>query len=51
MNSNEKFWKGAITLFVLVYCLAPDLFPGPVDDIVVIILGQMMKNRVTTQTN
>ena len=43
MNNNGRL---LITLLVLIYVLSPtDLLPGPVDDIVVMMLGHMLKQR------
>ena len=35
----SKFAKGVIIALVLIYALAPDLFPGPIDDSVILLLG------------
>lgn len=36
------FFKGVlVTLLVVLYVVSPDFFPGPIDDLVVIILGIM----------
>ena len=35
----SKFAKGVILTLVLLYVIAPDLFPGPIDDSVIILLG------------
>lgn len=43
MNNTGKL---IITLLVLVYVLSPnDLAPGPMDDILVMLLGHMLKQR------
>ena len=35
-----NFWKGVlITLLVLAYCIFPDLLPGPIDDLIVTLIG------------
>ena len=45
MNSESKKAKGSIIakiitlLVVIVYCIIPDPFPGPIDDIIVAVLG------------
>lgn len=36
---NNKTVKMLIFIFMLIYVVAPDLFPGPVDDLIVILLG------------
>ncbi len=35
----SKFAKGVIFTLVLIYVIAPDLFPGPIDDSVIIFAG------------
>ncbi len=35
----SKFAKGVIFTLVILYVIAPDLFPGPIDDTVVVFLG------------
>ncbi len=35
----SKLAKGVIFTLVLLYVIAPDLFPGPVDDTVIVFLG------------
>lgn len=35
----SKFAKGVILTLVLLYVIASDLFPGPIDDSVIILFG------------
>ena len=34
-----------IFIFMLIYVVAPDLFPGPVDDLIVILLGMAAQKK------
>ena len=39
---NKGMVKAILVLFVVVYCISPvDLAPGPVDDLVVILIGYL----------
>ena len=43
MNNTGKI---IITLLVLIYVLSPnDLAPGPIDDVIVILLGHALKQK------
>ncbi len=35
-----------IIMFVVVYCVAPDFFPGPIDDLLIALLGYLAQKRI-----
>lgn len=42
----DKFWKFILTVLCILYVISPiDLCPGPIDDILVIILTEAAKKR------
>jgi hypothetical protein len=46
-NNMNSFLKGMIILLVIVYIVSPlDLCPGPIDDLIVILLGIAARKRV-----
>lgn len=44
---NSSFMKFVVLLFVILYCVSPvDALIGPVDDIIVILMGAAMNRRI-----
>ena len=48
---SDKRFKMLVIVAVVVYALAPDLVPGPVDDIIVMILGYLVSSKKDTMEN
>ena len=42
----DRKWKILITVLVVVYALCPDLLPGPIDDLLVIIAGLLANEKL-----
>jgi len=40
MNNNTKF---VVLVLVVLYFVAPDPFPGPIDDIIVVVMGMVIR--------
>jgi len=46
------FMKGMLMVLVILYVISPlDVCPGPVDDLLVIILGLAARKRLTSEEN
>ena len=43
---KERFWKVVIAVTVGLYIISPDLFPGPIDDAIILVLGCFMNQRL-----
>lgn len=44
---SDRAKKKLIILFIIAYWLFPDFFPGPIDDIIITVLGLMYnKNSI-----
>lgn len=43
---KEIFWKMIIAVTVGLYIISPDLFPGPIDDAIILVLGCFMNQRI-----
>lgn len=46
---NNKTIKILLLIVTIVYVFAPDLMPGPVDDIIVILLNLAAQKKLDTQ--
>lgn len=46
-EQKAKFAKGLIIAIILIYWIAPDFVPGPIDDIRVTLLGVAYQKRIT----
>ena len=44
---NPNLVKALIICFVALYVIAPDLIPGPADDILAIVLGLLLDKKLT----
>ena len=44
---NPNLVKALIIGFVALYVIAPDLIPGPADDILAIVLGLLLDKKLT----
>jgi hypothetical protein len=40
MNNNTKF---VVLVLVVLYFVAPDPFPSPIDDIIVVVMGMVIR--------
>lgn len=47
---NNRTIKTMLLIFTIIYVIAPDLMPGPVDDLIVILLNMVMQNKLDTRT-
>lgn len=45
---NPNLVKALIIGFVALYVIAPDLIPGPADDILAIVLGLLLDKKLTS---
>ena len=41
--------KTIILILVTLYCVMPDLLPGPIDDIIIIMLGFVARRRLSNK--
>ena len=46
---GDRVYRILITIFVIAYAILPDPVPGPIDDIIVIIIGHILKQRVAVE--
>ena len=51
MNMNNNFLKGVLFALLVVYVISPlDLAPGPVDDLLLILLSAMTNTKKNNDT-
>ena len=46
-ESTAKIARFLIVAFILGYAICPDLLPGPIDDIIVMLVGVAFQKRIT----
>lgn len=47
MTDNTK--RKLVILFIIVYWLFPEFFPGPIDDFIITVVGIMYNNKYLTE--
>ncbi|MDO5150726.1 MAG: hypothetical protein ACI4KB_11785 [Oscillospiraceae bacterium] len=51
MNNQEKLKRILIAVIVVIYILNPVDFPGPIDDIIVTIVGAALEVNLSKKNN
>ena len=46
-EATAKLARFLIVAFIIGYAVCPDLLPGPIDDIIVMLAGVAFQNRIT----
>ena len=47
-SSKTKLIRGAVIALVVLYWICPDLVPGPIDDIIVTLVGMAVNKKMTS---
>ena len=42
---NNKTVKALIFIVVMIYIISPDFFPGPIDDLIVLLMGMAAQKK------
>ena len=45
-EAKAKLLRFLIVAFIVGYAICPDFIPGPIDDIIVILVGAISQNRI-----
>ena len=45
-ESRAKLVRGIIAAVIILYWVCPDFFPGPIDDVIVTLLGIAVQKRI-----
>ena len=45
-ESKAKLARGIIVAIIVLYWVCPDLFPGPIDDVIVTLLGVAVQKKI-----
>ena len=48
-EATAKIARFLIVAFIIGYAICPDLLPGPIDDIIVILAGLAVQKRITVE--
>ena len=51
VDMKDRIYKIAVALIIIIYIVSPFDFPGPVDDIIVAVIGSVIEYRLGHKTD